>query len=193
MKMKKMARLTWAAVVGFIILVALLIATDVKSQAATKQNATWEELSAAVTRVAMTGKAQDYTSDTGYLVMVDESKYTCGVFTWDSEKNLWMITKSIPVSIGKPSTPTPCKEFKIVDKWEHFDLNGYRFWYCSWMGGIGVHSTAYDIADTPEVEKDGRINAQASNGCVRMSLSASKWIYDNVPVGTTVVIYDSAY
>jgi lipoprotein-anchoring transpeptidase ErfK/SrfK len=37
--------------------------------------------------------------------------------------------------------------------------------------------------------QDGRLGINASHGCVRLSLSDAKWIYDNIPSGTTVVVY----
>ena len=37
--------------------------------------------------------------------------------------------------------------------------------------------------------KDGRLGINASHGCVRLALSNAKWIYDNIPRGTKVVIY----
>ena len=36
---------------------------------------------------------------------------------------------------------------------------------------------------------DGRLGINASHGCVRLALTNAKWIYDNIPVGTKVVIY----
>ena len=37
--------------------------------------------------------------------------------------------------------------------------------------------------------QDGTIGANASHGCVRLELANAKWIYDNVPYGTKVVVY----
>lgn len=198
MKMKKLAVVSWAwaAIIGFIILIAFLLVADVPAQAATitrkKVNPAETELKEGLALVSMAGKAQDYASDTGYLILVDEAHYNCGIFTKDSNGS-WKMLKAIPISIGKASTPTPIGEYTVQKKKLYFDLNGYRFWYMSSFGGFGIHSTAYEIADHPEIEKDARINAQASNGCIRVSLPNAKWVSDNVPVGTKAVIYNSAY
>ena len=41
-----------------------------------------------------------------------------------------------------------------------------------------------------EVEEYNKLGQPASLGCIRMTVRDTKWIYDNCPPGTTVVIYD---
>ena len=36
---------------------------------------------------------------------------------------------------------------------------------------------------------DGRLGQHVSQGCVRLPIDQAKWIYDNIPYGTTVVTY----
>lgn len=36
---------------------------------------------------------------------------------------------------------------------------------------------------------DGRVGIPLSHGCVRLQIDNAKWIYDNIPRGTKVVIY----
>ena len=36
---------------------------------------------------------------------------------------------------------------------------------------------------------DGQIGNHASQGCVRMPIEKAKWVYENCPIGTTVVTY----
>ena len=35
------------------------------------------------------------------------------------------------------------------------------------------------------------LGSPASAGCIRLTVKHAKWLYDNVPVGTTVVVSDS--
>ena len=37
--------------------------------------------------------------------------------------------------------------------------------------------------------RDGRLGMALSHGCVRLDINNAKWIYDNIPSGTTVVVY----
>ena len=36
---------------------------------------------------------------------------------------------------------------------------------------------------------DDRLGMHLSHGCVRLNINNAKWIYDNIPRGTTVVSY----
>lgn len=36
---------------------------------------------------------------------------------------------------------------------------------------------------------DGRLGMHLSHGCVRLQIDNAKWIYNNIPRGTTVVVY----
>ena len=36
--------------------------------------------------------------------------------------------------------------------------------------------------------RDGRLGFKISNGCIRLAKVNAKWIYDNIPYGTTVYI-----
>ena len=36
---------------------------------------------------------------------------------------------------------------------------------------------------------DGRLGMHLSHGCVRLDIDNAKWIYDNIPYGTKVVIW----
>ena len=37
--------------------------------------------------------------------------------------------------------------------------------------------------------QDGRVGIPLSHGCVRLEIGHAKWIYDNIPSGTHVVVY----
>ena len=48
-------------------------------------------------------------------------------------------------------------------------------------------NTVSKIGDHPG---DGGLGHPASHGCIRMKLKEVKWIYDNCPEGTTVVVQE---
>lgn len=177
--------------IAVVMVVAVLMLTfSVKAHAA--DPLAWDKVYQNYQKVLMTSKAQEYESATNDLILIDEAQYTCAVFC-KLQDGGWYLTKTIPIAIGKASTPTPCGEYTIKKKFQSFDLNGYRFWYVSWFGGFGIHSTAYQIDEEPYKEADASISKKASNGCIRMNVWDAKWISDNVSKGTKVVIYDSAY
>jgi peptidoglycan hydrolase-like protein with peptidoglycan-binding domain len=88
--------------------------------------------------------------------------------------------KVYPVAAGKPSTPTPTGNWRIVQK----TVNPGGPFGARWMrlsipwGGYGIHGT-----DQPET-----IGTAASHGCIRMFNQDVVELYDIVPLGTQVNI-----
>lgn len=58
-------------------------------------------------------------------------------------------------------------------------------------GHILFHSVPYFEKDksTLEYKEYNKLGETASMGCIRLTVEAAKWIYDNCPVGTTVKMY----
>ena len=48
------------------------------------------------------------------------------------------------------------------------------------------HSIIYD--DKGFNIKDDRLGVAISHGCIRLATSSAKWIYDNIPEGTPIII-----
>jgi peptidoglycan hydrolase-like protein with peptidoglycan-binding domain len=94
-------------------------------------------------------------------------------------------TKTYPVAIGKPSTPTPLGNWTIVSK----ALNPGGPFGVRWMrlsvpwGGYGIHGT-----NNPK-----SIGKAVSHGCIRLYNEDVIEIYAQTPVGTPVVIMGKAY
>jgi len=90
------------------------------------------------------------------------------------------ILKVYPVAVGKPSTPTPTGNWRIIQKTENpggpFGARWMRL-NVPW-GGYGIHGT-----NEPE-----SIGQAASHGCVRMNNEDVIELYDIVPLGTEVRI-----
>lgn len=95
-------------------------------------------------------------------------------------KQFTEIIKTYPVAVGKPSTPTPIGNWRIIQKTQNPGGSFGTRWIrinVSW-GGYGIHGT-----DTPE-----SIGTAASHGCVRMLNGDVNELYDIVPLGTPVKI-----
>ena len=106
--------------------------------------------------------------------------------------------RTFGVATGQSQYPTPLGRFRIVVKWKN------PWWYppdsawakvldpvppgpsnplgTRWMGisspGVGIHGT-------PE---PGSIGYSVSHGCIRMRITDAEWLFEKVPVGTTVFI-----
>ena len=106
--------------------------------------------------------------------------------------------RTFGVATGQTQYPTPLGRFRVVVKWKN------PWWYppdspwakdldpvppgpsnplgTRWMGisspGVGIHGT-------PE---PGSIGYSVSHGCIRMRIPDAEWLFEKVPVGTTVFI-----
>lgn len=68
--------------------------------------------------------------------------------------------------------------------------------YCTRIyGGVLFHSVWYTGKNNPatlSASAYNKLGTIASHGCVRLTVAGAKWIYDNVPSGTKVIIYENA-
>jgi lipoprotein-anchoring transpeptidase ErfK/SrfK/glucan-binding YG repeat protein len=137
----------------------------------------------------MTQKVQSIASSTKYLLVVDRSKHRVGVFT--GSKNNWTNVGYWECVVGSSATPTVAGQYTVGSKGKYYDTGSKgRCWYYTQItGNYRFHSVIYDRSSTPKTVLDGTMDAAKSDGCVRLSLSCAKYIYDNVPKGTKIYIY----
>ena len=141
-------------------------------------------LSDAMTRLAL--RAQGYSSRTGYLILVDRASCKVAIFT--GRTGAWIPICEWACSPGKPSTPTFRGEFTVGLKGYYFDSGNARcYWYTQFCGDYLFHSVLYNKYSGRLA--DGRLGMQLSHGCVRLAIQNAKWIYDNIPTGTKVVVF----
>jgi hypothetical protein len=89
------------------------------------------------------------------------------------------VVRVIPVSTGKPSTPTPAGNFKVYAKfakWWSTPFQEWLLWAVPFNGGVAFHY----FPDVPPYA--------ASHGCVRQMATTAKWLYDFSYVGMPVKV-----
>ena len=139
-------------------------------------------------------KVQSKSSDTRYLIAIKRSTYEVRVYT--GSKNDWTRAKSFKCAIGMAATPTKTGTYTISDKgvkktFVAPDGTPTRYWYwCYYTGTHGIHSGLYyDGGPNDGKDYDTRVGVKSTNGGIRVDYSNARWIYNNVPVNTTVVVY----
>ena len=133
-------------------------------------------------------KAQNYSSSTDKLILVDLTNHRVGIYSGSYQN--WINIQSYVCTVGAPSTPTITGEFSIYMKRKYFDSGSSRcFYFSPFKGGYGFHSVLYYQDSTPQRIMDGRLGMDLSHGCVRLDVNHAKWIYDNCSIGTKVVVY----
>lgn len=129
--------------------------------------------------------SNNFFSSSKYFIWVDTKNFKVNIF--EGYNKNWKLIKSYLCTIGKPSTPTPKGDFKIGVKGLYFGVEkGYKCWYYTQITGEYLfHSIIYNLNGTV---RDGRLGMALSNGCVRLQLENAKWIWDNIPKGTSIHI-----
>lgn len=89
---------------------------------------------------------------------------------------------------------TPLGTFHTTNKYRWWVLDGPVYGqYCTRItGSILFHSVWYyrQSASTQSYRQYNKLGTVASHGCCRLTVAASKWIYDNCPAGTKVIIFN---
>ena len=127
----------------------------------------------------------NFSSATNYFILVDLKNFKVNIF--EGSTNNWKLVHSYLCTIGKKSTPTPKGNYTIGMKGLYFGVNkGYKCWYYTqFKGNYLFHSIIYNLDGSV---RDGRLKMALSDGCIRLTKINAKWIWDNIPRGTKVVI-----
>lgn len=105
--------------------------------------------------------------------------------------------KAMTCSTGRSGHETPVGTFTVLSHYRWWMLDGPSMGqYCShFLSSYLFHSVpvygtsknAYGVRATDY----NMLGKAASGGCIRLTVADAKWIYDNVPIGSTVIISDS--
>ena len=102
--------------------------------------------------------------------------------------------KAFVCSTSKVWGNTPKGTFKLLDKLRWHELLGPSYGqYCSHItSDILFHSVPSTAPNLYSLEywEYNKLGTAASAGCIRMTVAGAKWLYDNCPKGTKVIIYD---
>lgn len=124
-------------------------------------------------------------SKTSYFITVSLTNREVNIYE-GSNKN-WSLIETFSCSVGASKTPTITGEFTIGEKGKSFGQNkGFIcYYYTQISGNYLFHSTLYNLDGS---DQDSRLGLAISHGCIRMAKDSAKYIYDNIPRDTTVLI-----
>lgn len=128
-----------------------------------------------------------------YLIRVNRLANCVTIYSKDSTGQYTIPVKAMVCSVGLDDG-TPLENGQITDKydWRLLFGNVYGQYAVRFNGHIMFHSVPY-MATSKDSLKEGQYNLlgqPASQGCIRLSVADSKWIYDNCDRGTKVEVYD---
>jgi len=130
-----------------------------------------------------------YTSKTKYLVWINIATQHVNIF--EGSKANWKLAKNYIVGSGRAGTDTPVGVYTVGTRtasgWTT-DIYTVRPVLRFKMGsGLAFHSRIYNPKYTRIT--DASIGYPVSHGCIRMYDDDVWWMYENIPEGTTVVVY----
>ena len=144
--------------------------------------------------------ADDYEpGDGNYYILVNRAQNVVMVYgsKRDADAEQPPI-KTFVASVGKEGSETIVGTFYVGDRYQSLFLVGdvWGRYAVRISGPYFFHSVPYFSKGEPwndlEYLEYNKLGEGASAGCVRLAVRDAKWIYDNIPAGTTVEIYDSA-
>lgn len=126
-----------------------------------------------------------------YLIAVNRAQNVVTVYTLDDDGNYTVPYQAFICSTGS-ATPIGYYTTPSKKQWGELFGNVYGQYVTNITGDILFHSVPYysQHKDDLEYQQYNKLGQDASLGCIRLQVCDVKWIYDNCPVGTPVVIYD---
>jgi lipoprotein-anchoring transpeptidase ErfK/SrfK len=159
-------------------------------QGATQGNTTPPEPGQSQTPVGASGASgeQKQIDKDTYWIDVDVTAQTVEIM--QGEKAI----KTMTASTGIEGKETPLGTFEIQNRGEWFFSEKYqqgaKYWVSFKDWGIYLfHTLAMDKDQKVIPEEAEKLGQPASHGCVRLPIEDAKWIYDNIPQKTKVVIH----
>lgn len=127
----------------------------------------------------------NFLSSSPYFIWVDTKNFKTNIFR--GSKNNWTLINSFLCTIGKPTDPTIKGIFWVGVKGYSFgEDRGFKcLYYTQIKGDYLFHSIPYNLDGTI---RDNRLGMMLTDGCVRLSTPHAKWIYNTIPIGTTIFI-----
>lgn len=172
---------------------------ETTSKVTNKTNVTSEKVvqAAADANAAINTTAKD---GKPYYVMVNRAANTITIYSVGDDGKYSVPYKSLLCSTGREGHRTPLGNYTI---YEHTAGGGFVTMvdgtygkYCMRFrkGGLMFHTVCYSSTkdENPIQEEVDLLGDYASLGCIRLSVSDAEWLFNNMPNGTPVTIYDDA-
>jgi hypothetical protein len=130
-----------------------------------------------------------------YYIMVNCQANCVTVYGLDPAGYYSIPVRAMVASTGKPGCETPLGTYTISNRaeWMYMADGSYGQYATRFNGAILFHSVCYRKKDpsTLMTYEYNALGGFASLGCVRLQTADAKWVFENCPKGTVVVIYNA--
>ena len=130
-----------------------------------------------------------------YVLKVSVSDQRVYVYGLDANNEYNDLVKTMKCSTGRSGTPTPKGTYTSTTcpgaRWHYFKKFDCWAQYAYYIeGDIMFHSVLYSSRGGSVTQSSvNNLGSRASHGCVRLSVENAKWIWENCPKNTTVIVY----
>ncbi len=151
-----------------------------------------ETLASLVEQFGRWGLTLDAKADYPYLLAVNREAGVVTVYTVDAATGQYAAPYMAMVCSAGNDTPTGYYATPVSYSWRLLMGPSYGQYATRIYDGYLFHSVPYYSQHKDDVEYDefNKLGTVASLGCIRLAVVDVKWIYDNCPLGTPVVIYN---
>ena len=127
-----------------------------------------------------------------YMLKINRVTDTVTVYAQDGANGYILPVVSFVATTGDD---TPEGTFQIPEKyrWRLMFGDVYTQYAMRITGSYMLHSVIFNQQDKYSLDAStyNNLGVGRSHGCTRLKTGEMKWVYDNCPAGTTVIIYDS--
>lgn len=140
------------------------------------------------------GKSGYVTYNSSGNIVIQVNRKKCVVTIYDNGVPI----KAMACSVGRSGHETPVGTFTIKDHltWAMLDGPSIGQYSSHFLPEYLFHSVPMHVTNRNpykvEANDYNSLGKPASAGCIRLCIADAKWIYYNVPIGSTVVISDNA-
>ena len=140
------------------------------------------------------GKSGYVTYNSSGNIVIQVNRKKCVVTIYDNGVPI----KAMACSVGRSGHETPVGTFTIKDHltWAMLDGPSIGQYSSHFLPEYLFHSVPMHVTNRNpykvEANDYNNLGKPASAGCIRLCIADAKWIYYNVPIGSTVVISDNA-
>ena len=130
-----------------------------------------------------------------YVLKISTEKQRVYAYGLDANNEYTVLVRTMKCSTGKNETPTPKGTFQNSTgpgaRWHYFKKFDCWAQYAYYIqGDIMFHSVLYNQKDGPVTQSSvNNLGRKASHGCVRLSVEDAKWVWNNCPRNTKIVVY----
>ena len=148
---------------------------------------------------SMDSKATAYNSYTDYLILVDTSLKVTKIYKKVSGK--WDPVQSYLCTVGDSSKGWETVKgsfyigyntggYSYARGYSFNDSEGHSLYYWTrFCDDFLFHSMLYDLNSNTLSKTGNDLGVEQSHGCVRLRIENAKWINENIPDSTRVIVY----